>query len=53
MFERLPSTGQFGVQQAPMYDVVPLAQPHVLPQPSDMPPRLPSAGQLGVQQALW
>ena len=30
--------------------VVPLLQPHVLPQPSLMPPRLPSVGQLGLQQ---
>jgi hypothetical protein len=51
MFAWLPSVGQFGAQQPPMYDVVPLGQLQVLPQPSDMPPRLPSAGQLGVQQA--
>jgi hypothetical protein len=46
----LPSAGQFGVQQAPMYIIEPVGQPHVLPHPSDIPALLPSVGQLGVQQ---
>jgi hypothetical protein len=46
----LPSVGQFGVQHAPMYDVVPAGQGQVPPQPLDMPPSLPSLGQVGVQQ---
>jgi hypothetical protein len=47
---RLPSVGQFGVQHAPMYEVVPVGQGQVPPQPLDMPPSLPSLGQVGVQQ---
>jgi hypothetical protein len=46
----LPSLGQFAVQQAPMYEVVPVGQGQVPPQPLDMPPSLPSLGQFGVQQ---
>jgi hypothetical protein len=33
-----------------MYEVVPIGQVQVPPQPSDLPPSLPSFGQLGVQQ---
>jgi hypothetical protein len=47
---RLPSVGQFAVQHVPMYDVVPVGQGQVPPQPLDMPPSLPSLGQVGVQQ---
>jgi hypothetical protein len=47
---RLPSFGQSGVQQAPMYIIAPIGQLHVPPQPSALPPLLPSAGQAGLQQ---
>jgi hypothetical protein len=47
----LPSAGQLGLQQLPPYSTDPLGQPHVLPQPSDIPARLPSFGQSGVQHA--
>jgi hypothetical protein len=47
---RLPSVGQLGVQQAPMYIIAPIGQVHLPPQPSDIPAALPSAGQVGVQQ---
>jgi len=46
---RLPSDGQFGVQQALMYRLSPLGQLQVAPQPSAMPARLPSDGQSGLQ----
>ena len=46
---RLPSAGQFAVQQLPMYAVLPIGQEQVPPQPSDLPALLPSLGQLGVQ----
>jgi hypothetical protein len=48
---QVPSLGHLGVQQLPPYSTEPLAQPQVLPQPSDIPARLPFAGQFGVQQA--
>jgi hypothetical protein len=47
---RLPSDGQFAVQQAPMYIIEPIGQVHLPPHPSAMPAALPSAGQAGVQQ---
>jgi hypothetical protein len=46
---RLPSDGQFGVQQAPMYVTAPFAHGQVPLQPSFWPASLPSAGQVGVQ----
>ena len=48
---QVPFWGQLGVQQLPPYSTEPLAQPQVLPQPSDIPARLPFVGQFGVQQA--
>jgi hypothetical protein len=50
---RLPSPGQFGVQQLPLYREVPLGQGQVPPHPFDFPALLPSLGQLGVQHAAW
>jgi hypothetical protein len=47
----LSSLGQAGLQQAPMYRALPVAQAQVPPQLSDLPPLLPSLGQLGLQQA--
>src|SRR6476646_2378526 len=44
----LPSAGQLGLQQPPLYSTEPLWQAHVLPQPSSIPARLPSVGQLGL-----
>jgi hypothetical protein len=41
---------QLGVQQAPMYIIAPIGQPHVPPQPSALPALLPSAGHAGAQQ---
>jgi hypothetical protein len=46
----LPSAGQLGVQQLPMYVVLPIGQLQIPPQPFDLPPLLPSLAQLGVQQ---
>ena len=40
---------QVGLQQVPMYRVVPMAHVQVPPQPSLLP-QVPSLGQLGVQQ---
>jgi hypothetical protein len=46
---RLPSVGQFAVQQ-PLIDIMlPAAQGHLPLQPSSSPALLPSVGQLGVQ----
>ena len=46
---QLPSVGHCGLQQAPLYKVVPLPHGHVRPHPSDIPPLLPSAGHAGAQ----
>jgi hypothetical protein len=46
---RLPSLGQFGVQQPSIDIMLPIGQPHLPLQPSSMPARLPSAGHVGVQ----
>jgi len=46
---RLPSLGQFGVQQPAIDIMLPIGHPHLPLQPSSMPARLPSAGQVGVQ----
>ena len=50
LWPQVPSLGQYGSQQALWYDVSPVGQAQVLPQPSDMPARLPSDGQFGWQQ---
>jgi hypothetical protein len=46
----LPSAGQLGAQQLPMYIMLPIGQLHIPPQPSVLPALLPSFGQEGVQQ---
>jgi len=46
----LPSAGQLGVQQLPLYVVVPIGQLQVPPHPFALPALLPSFGQAGVQQ---
>ena len=46
----LPSVGQLGVQQLPMYVMLPIGQVHMPPQPSVLPASLPSLAQVGVQQ---
>jgi hypothetical protein len=46
----LPSAGQLGVQQLPMYAMLPVGQLQVPPHPFDLPALLPSFAQLGVQQ---
>jgi len=50
---RLPSLGQFGAQQLPLYSEVPLGQGQVPPQPFAMPALLPSLGQLAAQHSDW
>jgi len=46
---RLPSVGQFGVQQPSIDIMLPIGHPHLPLQPSSWPARLPSAGHVGVQ----
>ena len=46
----LPSAGQLGAQQLPMYAVVPVGQLQVPPHPFDLPALLPSFAQVGEQQ---
>jgi len=46
---RLPSFGQFGVQQPVIDIMLPIGHPHLPLQPSSIPARLPSVGQVGVQ----
>jgi hypothetical protein len=52
MLPRLPSAGQFGMQQPLVTWVLPVGHGHLPLQPSSIPARLPSAGQVGVQTQL-
>ncbi len=52
MSPRLPSLGQFGMQQPFVTCVLPVGQGHLPVHPSSIPARLPSEGQVGVQTQL-
>jgi hypothetical protein len=49
---RLPSLGQFGVQQPVIDIMLPIGHGQLPLQPSSIPARLPSAGQVGVQMQV-